>query len=117
MTKFRIVSGPGISNTTYHNRCVGRQGYWWVRGDYGFVGIGQHRGDRDLDVEADMAPGLYTLGCGPVGKFGYRETITVEDDSGKKWSPCPSKCGNDVLHGEEADPYLCGECEPPGRDI
>lgn len=117
MTTTRIVQPPGISNTTYHRRCTGKQGFWWLRRGHDFVRIGEHRGDYDLDVELDLSPGEYTLGCGPRDKFGFRKTITVEDDSGKQWSSCPGRCGNEVLHGEEGAPYLCGECEPPGRDI
>jgi hypothetical protein len=74
----RITSSKSLSNTTFHKRCRGRQGYWWLHGPQGFVDIGEHRGDRQLDVEVELPVGEYTLGTGPAGKHGIRENIEVE---------------------------------------
>lgn len=74
----KIEAPKGISNTTFHRRCTGKQGYWWLRRDGSdFVSIGFHRGDEDLKIELDLDPGVYVLGCGPAGKFGHRERIEV----------------------------------------
>lgn len=82
MTKTKITNRSSISNTTYHKRCKSEgQRHWWLRGpDGGFIDLGgRHRGDRDIEVELDLPPGTYTLGTGPSGKFGIRETITVDE--------------------------------------
>jgi len=83
MTK--IENKSSLSNTTFHKRCSGKQGYWWLRGKDGFVDLGdQYRGDRDISVELDLPAGKYTLGCGPQGKHGIRETIVVAKTQPKK---------------------------------
>jgi hypothetical protein len=74
----QIQSSSSLSNTTFHKRCSGRQGYWWLRGPEGFVEIGKHRGDRRLDIEVELPAGEYVLGCGPGGKHGVREAIVVK---------------------------------------
>jgi len=76
----QIEANAGISNTTFHRRCQGRQGYWWLKSSSGeFVKIGSHRGDQSLKLDLDLTPGVYTLGCGPSGKHGHREMIEVVD--------------------------------------
>lgn len=73
----KIKNHRSLSNATFHRRCSGRQGYWWLRGANGFIEIGEHRGDRDIALDVDLPPGEYTLGCGPAGQFGVREKFTV----------------------------------------
>ena len=81
--KQQIKSIDRMSNTSYHNRCVGNQKYWWVRGQAGFVALdGDHRGDEKLNVVLELEPGTYTVGCGPQGKHGIRETVTVAEQMG-----------------------------------
>lgn len=81
MTRTTITNSSRMSNTTYHQRCSSDgQRHWWLRDEHGdFVELPQRcRGDRDIEVTLDLTPGIYTLGTGPTGRHGVRETITVE---------------------------------------
>lgn len=74
----RVTNTGRMSNTSYHRRCNSAgQRYWWLRGPDGFVPLPQVRGDQDIDIEIDLAPGTYTLGCGPAGGHGRRERVIV----------------------------------------
>jgi len=53
---------------------------WWMKGPNGFVKLPYTPGDQDLKAELDLEPGTYTLGTGPSGKLGYRETIIVGEE-------------------------------------
>ena len=91
--KVTVENESTLSNATFHRRCSGWQGYWWLRGAEGdFVDVGQHRGDRGIRVELDLSPGTYTLGCGPHGKQGVRETIVVSASD-------PDSAGDDEMTG------------------
>ncbi len=82
----RKVSGPkrtrvrssGMSNRQYH--AAGKP-TWWLRrtdvGRGGFVGIGHKRGDSEFDEQLTLAPGRYTLGVGPSGRYGVRHSFVV----------------------------------------
>lgn len=79
--KVRIHTTNSMSNATYHKRCFKPgQKYWWLKSsDEEFMPIGGHRGDRTLDVEVDLEPGEYVLGCGPP-KHGRRIPVTIHED-------------------------------------
>jgi len=75
----KIKSTDRISNSTVHKRCRGRQAYWWLRDQDGdFVEVPEIRGDDYFEADLELEPGTYTLGVGPQGKHGIRETIVVE---------------------------------------
>lgn len=102
MTK--IENKSSLSNTTFHKRCSGKQGYWWLRGESGFVELGDmYRGDRDISVDLDLPPGKYTLGCGPQGKHGIRETIVVEAETAE---PKATISDNLLASAEANDCYV-----------
>ena len=72
----------GISNTTFRRRCVVReQGYWWMLSleTDEFIDIGFHRGDLPLEIDVDVDDGRYMLGCGPKGKYGFRDVIEIKE--------------------------------------
>lgn len=80
-----VESRRKMSNTSFHRRCSGRQKFWWLRSvDRGeFVRIPEVRGDEYFEMQLDLPPGTYTLGCGPRGDFGVREEFTVSVSAGE----------------------------------
>lgn len=80
MVKIKIINNSRLSNTTYHKRCSGNQKFWWLKKKDGdFVPLPQRiRGDQNIEIELELEPGTYILGCGPAGNHGIRETIKVK---------------------------------------
>lgn len=76
----QVTSNDRLSNTTFHQRCRGGQGYWWLRRNGGdFVDLPERvRGDSTFSMSLDLPPGRYVLGVGPDSKFGVRQTVVVK---------------------------------------
>lgn len=57
------------------------QRYWWIW-DYArkrFVNLGNKyiQGNQYPEIEVDLEPGLYDMGCGPRGPRGIRQRFEV----------------------------------------
>ena len=80
--KIRIKNKNKMSSTSYNQHCPKKQRNWWLRGEDGFVDLpgGPYPGDCDISIAIEsllLPAGKYTLGCGPAGRHGVRETITI----------------------------------------
>ena len=77
----RVTSDRHMSTAAFE-RAHKRSGYWWLRDAPGnFLNIGEHRGDRPLDITIRLKVGvLYTLGCGQ-GSDAIRQEVRVEADA------------------------------------
>ncbi len=76
----RVVSDSFIAAGVYRSMARYRQARgWWLRDARGrFVDIGGAvGGSRRFDMTLALGRGLYTLGCGPLGSGGVRETVRV----------------------------------------
>jgi len=57
-------NGKSLSNRAFH-ACRGRSGYWWLKKGNEFHQFTRNmRGDQEFSMELDLAPGMWTLGCG-----------------------------------------------------
>jgi len=68
-----IRSAFKLSRYTLRDRCKVAQSYWWLKGPYGFIDIGTHRGDKTIELTLELPARYYTLGCGPSKPRGIRE--------------------------------------------
>lgn len=77
----RVTSDRHMSTAAFE-RAHKRSGFWWLRDAPGnFITIGEHRGDRPLDITIRLKVGvLYTLGCGQ-GRDAIRQEVRVEADA------------------------------------
>jgi hypothetical protein len=77
----RVTSDRHMSTAAFE-RAHKRSGFWWLRDAPGnFLTIGEHRGDRPLDITIRLKVGvLYTLGCGQ-GRDAIRQEVRVEADA------------------------------------
>lgn len=78
--KVRIKSSDRMHSKPYH---FFGEPIWWARIGSGknavWLNIGRARGDKHLDVEVDVPDGTceIVIGCGPSGRHGVRERISV----------------------------------------
>lgn len=77
----RVTSDRHMSTAAFE-RAHKRSGYWWLRDAPGnFLNIGEHRGDRPLDITIRLKVGVtYTIGCGQ-GRDAIRQEVRVEADA------------------------------------
>lgn len=77
----RVTSDRHMSTATFE-RSHKRSGFWWLRDAPGnFIFIGEHRGDRPLDITIRLKIGVtYTLGCGQ-GQDAIRQEVRVDADA------------------------------------
>ena len=77
----RVTSDRHMSTAAFE-RAHKRSGFWWLRDAPGnFLTIGEHRGDRPLDITIRLKVGvLYTLGCGQ-GRDAIRQEVVIAADA------------------------------------